>query len=74
MKTSTHRLIQLRQLADSARALAQSNRRAASNAAGADMKGAARMLSSKAMKAEGVYRDVCVRIARVAGYNGISDL
>jgi hypothetical protein len=75
MKTSTHRIIQLRQLADSARALAQSNRRAACNAAGSGFKGAARMLSSKATKAEGVYRSACGRIARSgAGFNGISDL
>ena len=74
MKTSTHRLIQLRETADKARALAQANRRAACNAADAGMKSAARMLSGKASKAEGVYRDICTRIIRTVGFNNALDL
>lgn len=71
---SAHRLIQLRETADKARAAAQANRRAACNAAAVGMQGAARMLSAKASKAEGLYRDVCTRIIQAVGFTNAVDL
>jgi len=63
MKTSTHRLIQLSQLAERAWNSAGQCRRAACNAADANMKGAAIMLMRKAGQFHSIYLEATRRIA-----------
>ena len=64
MKTSTHRLIQIQNVADGAFAKACAARRAALVAAEHGMRGAALLFSREVTRAHGVYLAAAGRIAR----------